>query len=213
MSAVRWLVSVGVTVGLLAGCSLQGADEAKPYVFDTADAAVRVDSPELRAQKQAAGIEDCPAPGGVEVTATRGASELPGITLPCLGGGRAVNLSTLTGMPTVINLWAQNCGPCRQEAPRFQQLHEQAGDQVRVIGLDFQDPRPSYALAFADERGLTYPQIADPEGASRAALRVPGLPMTLFVDAQGVIRHVEFGDVKSGAELRALVAKHLGVTL
>ena len=109
----------------------------------------------------------------------------PRSRLPCLGGGRDVDLAGLTGEPTVLNFWAQTCGPCRQESPLFQQLHE-TGD-VRVLGVDFYDPIPGKALAFADELGLTYPQIADPEAATRAPMRVQGLPMTVFVDEDGKV--------------------------
>jgi thiol-disulfide isomerase/thioredoxin len=198
---------------VLPGCGLEGAEDADPYVFDSDQAGVKVDTPQLRAQKLAAGIEACPEAGPSSATSDVDTDRLPDITLPCLGGGRSVNLSALTGMPTVINLWAQNCGPCRAESPLFQRLHDEAGDRVRVLGLDFLDPRPGYALAFADELGLTYPQLADPDGATRAALRVAGLPMTLFVDTDGVITHVEYGEVKSVAQLRQLVARHLQVTL
>ena len=58
---------------------------------------------------------------------------------------------------------------------------------MRVLGVDFYDPIPGKALAFADELGLTYPQIADPEAATRAPMRVQGLPMTVFVDEDGEV--------------------------
>ena len=35
----------------------------------------------------------------------------------CLGGGREVRLAGLRGKPMMINVWAQWCGPCREEAP------------------------------------------------------------------------------------------------
>jgi thiol-disulfide isomerase/thioredoxin len=130
--------------------------------------------------------------------------------LPCLGGGDFVNLAGL-GSAAVINLWAQYCGPCRTEAPRFQQVHEAADGDVAIIGVDWQDPLPGRAIAFAEEYGLTYPQVADPEAATRAPLRVSGLPVTLFVDADGKVRHAVYGEVESAAELVGLIRTHLGV--
>ena len=91
----------------------------------------------------------------------------------------------------------------------FQQLHE-TGD-VRVLGVDFYDPIPGKALAFADELGLTYPQIADPEAATRAPMRVQGLPMTVFVDEDGQVTHVEYGAVQSPDDLATLVKTYLDV--
>ena len=40
---------------------------------------------------------------------------LPARSLPCLGGGRRVDLSTLKG-PLVINFWNAACAPCRSAA-------------------------------------------------------------------------------------------------
>ncbi len=189
-------------------CSAPVPSEAEPYEFDQRDTAVKVDTPELREQKAAAAIEPCPASDGSATTVERG---LPHLRLPCLGGGRDVDLAGLRGTPTVINLWAQYCGPCRQEAPLFQRFHEAAGDDVAVIGIDWQDTRPGAAIAFADELGLTYPQLADPEAATRAPLRVSALPMTLLVDEQGVVVHTQYTVVTSIGELADLVERKLGV--
>lgn len=198
------------TVLLLAvcACSAPPSSEAEPYKFDQRQAAVKVDTPDLRRQKAAAGIDPCPASDKTTAPVEGG---LPDLTLPCLGGGRSVHLAGLRGTPTVINLWAQYCGPCRTEAPHFQRFHEAAGDAVAVIGIDWQDTRPGAAIAFADELGLTYPLVADPEAATRAPLQVSALPMTLLVDAKGVVVHRQFEVVSSAADLADLVERELGV--
>lgn len=113
----------------------------------------------------------------------------------------------------MLNFWSQTCGPCRTESPILQQVHEAAGDRVRMVGVDWQDPRPSYAIGFAAELGLTYPQVADPEGATRAPLRITALPVTVLVDARGQIVHTETGPVESVQDLTTLISDHLGVTV
>jgi thiol-disulfide isomerase/thioredoxin len=189
----------------LFGCA-DDTTTSSSYSYDPGDAAVDVETAQLRAQKAEADIPDCPMAAG-DAEAVDGG--LPAITLPCLGGGRDVDLAGLTGEPTVLNFWAQTCGPCRQESPLFQQLHE-TGD-VRVLGVDFYDPIPGKALAFADDLGLTYPQIADPEAATRAPMRVQGLPMTVFLDEDGQVTHVEYGAVRSADDLAKLVTSYLDV--
>ncbi len=191
--------------GGLASCS-SNVPKVDPYTYDPGKAAVNVDTAGLRRQKAAAGIENCPA-SSTNPSQRQGA--LPPITLPCLGGGRPVDLAGLTGEPTVLNFWAQTCAPCRQESPLFQALHRTG--KVRVIGVDFYDPLPSRALDFADELGLTYPQLADPDAATRAPLRLAGLPATFFVNAHGVVQHVEYGAVQSSADLARMVSTYLGV--
>lgn len=214
----RWRCGIALAGAALltAACAGTGSSaSSEPYRFHARDASVRVDSPQLRKQKAAAGIESCPvtqrtspAPDG-----SLPDGSLPDVTLPCLGGGRDVNLSGLRGTPLVLNFWSQTCGPCRAESPLFQQVHEAAGDRVRVLGIDWQDPRPAYAIGFADELGLTYPQIADPDGATRAPMRITALPVTVLVNAHGQIVHTEFGAVDSVEELTTLIDDQLGVSV
>jgi len=167
---------------------------------------VDVDTPQLRAIKKEAGVEPC-RPGKATEPATGG---LPELTLDCLGGGADVDLSTLTG-PLVINLWAQWCGPCREELPYFQRLHEEAGDKVQVLGIDYQDTQPEAALELIDEVGVTYPLVADPAGQIRVPFKVRGLPGVVLVDRVGRVTHTEYVVIDSYDQLRDLVREHLGV--
>jgi thiol-disulfide isomerase/thioredoxin len=194
---------------LLAAASCTEAPSTSSYVFNPDASPVKVDTPALRAQKAAAGIDDCPVTTPREEPARD--NGLPDITLPCLGGGRDVHLDGLTGTPAVVNFWAQTCAPCRKESPILQRLHAAAGDRVRVLGIDWQDSQPDQALAFVEYLGLTYPQLADPDAATRGPLQIAGLPLSLFVDAEGTIVHAEYGAITSLQSLSSLVARHLGV--
>ena len=140
---------------------------------------VDVDTAELRDLKDEAGIEDCqdgPGDGG-----------LPDVTLPCLGGGTDVDLSTLRG-PMVVNLWAIWLRAVPQgDADATRQFHEKYGDQVAVLGIDYQDTQPGAALALAQETGVTYPLLADPDGEllEQTELRLAKAPAVPAVDADG----------------------------
>lgn len=172
---------------------------------------IEVDTPALREVKARIGMEDC-EPGAGE--AVEGG--LPELTLPCLGGGPDVELSSLRG-PMVINLWQAFCEPCREEMPALEQFHQQYGDQVPVLGIDFNDVHPDGALALAEETGATYPSVADPGGELMAedtfAVARRGLPAFVFVDADGTVVAQDSGGVESVAEIKAKVAEHLGITL
>jgi len=200
-SAVLLLAACAPT----AGPDGEGSDGQGRFTAD-----VDVDTPELRAAKKEAGIADCPsAPGG---RAAAPEDALPQVSLPCLGGGPDVDLSALRG-PMVVNLWAQWCGPCREELPYYQQLHERGGDRVGILGVDYQDTRPDWALDLLDETGVTYPSVADPGGELRVPLRVRGLPGILFVDGDGRLVHQEFVVIESYEQLAGLVEQHLGVAV
>ncbi|MEJ7834023.1 MAG: TlpA disulfide reductase family protein [Nocardioides sp.] len=168
---------------------------------------IDVDTPKLQEMKAAVGIEDCEAgPGG---------GSLPALTLPCLGGGTSVDLSSLTG-PMVINLWASNCGPCREEMPALQEFHERYGDQVAVLGIDFLDLYPEAAISLAELTGATYPSVADPGGdlQDQDGLRLSGgLPQFILLDAEGEVAHQSAGGIVSVDEVVAMVEEHLDVQL
>lgn len=186
--------------GSLTACSRAG-DVAAP-----GQARVPVDSPQLRQLKAATDVPGC-RPGG-------GGGPLPDLTLPCLGGGRAVDLASLTG-PLVINLWASNCGPCRAEMPAIEAFHRTYGAHVPVLGIDYQDLQPAAALDLARRSGVSYPLVADPGGDINADAPFPvirGIPYFVFVTAAGDVTAVP-GGIDSADDLVALVRDHLGVRL
>lgn len=208
---VRWRGAVAAALLPLALAACSSATPTAPGGGGgglTVD--VDVDTPDLRAQKKAAGVEDCPAPAPGRSAA--GEDALPDVILPCLGGGPDVNLADLRG-PAVINLWAQWCGPCREELPYYQQLHERAGDRVQVLGVDYQDTQPSLALDLVEQTGVTYPLVADPGAQVRVPFKVRGLPGVVFVDEDGAVTHVEYVVVRSYDQLADLVEEHLGVSV
>jgi thiol-disulfide isomerase/thioredoxin len=127
---------------------------------------------------------------------------LPDVTLPCLGSGPDVRLADLRG-PLVINVWAQWCGPCRDEAPYLAALAKSG--KVQMLGIDYDDPRPELAVKFATDEGLTYPHLVDRDKAVQRALKVGGPPLTAFVDKDGAVAFVHRGVLTSQQQLDQLV--------
>ena len=202
---IRAIVVAAVLV--VAGCSASTSTEPESDgpVFGGA-AGQGTSAAELAKVKRAAGIEDCPETGATAKAVEGG---LPSVTLECLGGGRDVLLAAVADQPTVINLWASWCKPCRRELPLFQQL---AGSDVQVLGIDFTDDAPDAALELAQRTGVTYPLLADPTGVLKLDLQVIGLPQTVFVDGQGRIVATERKEFRSYDDLALAVKQHLGVS-
>ena len=198
----RLLVALATVVLLLAGC-----DDDTRFVPGPGPSKVNVDTTELRTLKAEVGMEDCPpGPGG---------GALPAITLPCLGGGSDVDLSSLRG-PLLLSLWQAGCAPCRKEMPALQAFDDQYGDRVPVLGVDFADQYPGSALEEAQKRGVTYPSLADPGGDLQGFdefAKIAGLPTMYFIDADGTIAFQRSGGVESVDEVADLVREHLGVQL
>jgi thiol-disulfide isomerase/thioredoxin len=203
---VRRLLAVLLLAAALAGCS-STPDGVRLGYDPVPPSSVQVDTPALREQKAAAGIEDCvPGPGG---------GELPALELACLGGGTPVDLASLRG-PMIVSFWQVGCAPCQEEMPALQRFDDDHGDAVPVLGVDFADQYPASAIEVMQERGITYPSLADPGGDVQTFpefARIVGMPMLLFVDADGAVAYQKYGGVRSEDELVDLVDEHLGVSL
>lgn len=202
---MRQAVAALLLAAALTACSSDGGR------IDVRPPDVDVDTPALREVKARIGMETCEPGAGEPVE-----GGLPELTLPCLGGGPDVELSSLRG-PMVINLWQANCAPCREEMPALEEFHQRHGDRVAMVGVDFNDVHPDSALALAEETGATYPSVADPGGELMTedafAIARRGLPAFVFVDEDGLVVGQDSGGVDSVDEVRELVSTHLGIEL
>lgn len=102
--------------------------------------------------------------------------------------GDAMTLEDFRGRMVVLNLWATWCAPCRREMPSLDRLQARlGGDQLEVVALS-QDRGDSLEKIreFYDEVGVRHLAIyRDPQASVARALRAPGLPTTIVIDADG----------------------------
>lgn len=139
-----------------------------------------------------------------------GARTLPDLTLDRLDAPGELRLDELRGTPTVVNLWATWCTPCRLELPAFDAVDRATDDDlVRFVGIDIGDDR-SDAEAFVAEVGVAFGQYHDVDSELPAALGATGMPVTAFVAADGEVLEVHTGALDR-AELEARLADHFGV--
>jgi cytochrome c biogenesis protein CcmG/thiol:disulfide interchange protein DsbE len=111
--------------------------------------------------------------------------------------GATYDLSAERGHPVVVNFWASWCVPCRSEFPVIEQgLKTHASDGLTVVGVLFKDSATP-ARTFVDSFGATWPSITDPSGSLATAYRVVAPPQTYFVDASGVIRGMQIGEMST----------------
>ncbi|MER7168015.1 TlpA disulfide reductase family protein [Micromonospora sp. NPDC000207] len=140
-----------------------------------------------------------------------GGQQLPKVALPCFTGAENVSLDQVRG-PVVINVWASWCPPCREELPAFQRLSEQADGRFQVIGVNSRDRRDG-AQSIGEDFGVRFPMLYDQGDSVQQAVGRNVIPMTLFVDADGRIRHTDVSGALDDARLAELVRTHLGVTV
>lgn len=74
--------------------------------------------------------------------------------------GKNWTVATLKGKTTFINLWATWCGPCREELPQVQKLHDQlkGREDIAVITLNVDD-NIGLVEPFLKENKYTFPVL------------------------------------------------------
>lgn len=122
-----------------------------------------------------------------------------------LAGAGVCLAAALSGRPLVINLWATWCGPCRREMPMLMEIAPARRD-VTFLLLN-QGEAAGVVRRYLSASGLPGAHVAlDPAADMGRRLGVAGLPLTIFVGADGLVRRTHIGEI-SRAALDAEVEK------
>lgn len=110
-----------------------------------------------------------------------------------LAGG-VDRLSRFQGRVVILNLWATWCPPCRREMPALQALSDTL-DPARFVVLGVSvDQEPLLAAEYLRAQGIRFAGHFDRGGDSLLPrLSLNGLPATLIIDKDGVVRAAEVG--------------------
>ena len=106
--------------------------------------------------------------------------------------GNTIALSSKFGKPTIINIWASWCPPCREEMPYFLEAYRQYGDKVNFVMINATGSHPDEtaekAQAYLKEAGLTdLPIYYDDQRQNQIAFNAVSLPTTYILNAKGEI--------------------------
>lgn len=127
---------------------------------------------------------------------TRIDKPVPEIDAERYDGTRLV-LSEHIGRPMVINFWASWCVPCRDEQPILESTwRDYAADDVLFVGVNIQDDE-AIGKAYLEEFDVTYPNVKDSNGRVTVNYGVIGLPVTFFVNKQGMVERRYVGAINS----------------
>jgi thiol-disulfide isomerase/thioredoxin len=119
--------------------------------------------------------------------------------------GANITLSELEGTPVVLNFWARTCSHCLIELPYFEAVAQESEGEIKVIAINlgesastvqafFGDYEPIMIVAL-DQNGevfTNYSQEDNPRGY---------IPITCFVDSEGIVKHIKIGAFQSMTEL------------
>ncbi|GGD17683.1 TlpA disulfide reductase family protein [Aureimonas glaciei] len=139
-----------------------------------------------------------------QLVATTEALAAPETSLALLDG-ETTTLSAFRGGPVVVNLWATWCPPCRREMPMLVKAAAERPDTAFVFAN--QGEGPGAIIQYLQRSGLVIPTLVLDQGFALARhYSVQGYPATLFLDADGVLQDIHFGEI-SRETLDAKLAK------
>lgn len=127
--------------------------------------------------------------------------------------GQTITLSEIIhqagrpGKPVVLNFWASWCAPCRVEMPSLQQASLTYNGRVAFLGIN-QGEDIATITDFGNEYAVSYPLLVDPDNEVNRLYEITGLPTTIFIDQDGVVRQVVIG-ILSEAVLQSNVENML----
>lgn len=109
-----------------------------------------------------------------------------------LADGTTFILSEQQGKVILLNFWATWCGPCVREMPAFEKLHGEYEEDVVILAVNCMEDT-EIVDAFLKENGYTFPIAYDTDGSINMRYPTQGIPYTLVIDAEGIIRNIYVG--------------------
>ncbi len=178
------VVIVGSVVGILFATGLVGSQGG-----GTTESGVEIQAVTV--------LQPPPAPerGDLEVGAAVG-KLAPDFEISDFEGVRH-RLSDFRGRPVYVNFWATWCIPCQIELPDIQELLDGHEDELVVIAVNRAEPLGRAADYFANiprldgQQGVSFTVNGlDTDDTLYRTYRGLGMPVSIFIDADGVVTRV-----------------------
>jgi thiol-disulfide isomerase/thioredoxin len=136
------------------------------------------------------------------------------LELPCLDGSTSIDFHQIKG-PIVINIWGSWCEGCRQEMPYFIDLYATPSfksGQIQLLGINVEENSPTSGPDYIKQSGMSWPHLNDVNDQTKAIFG-PGVPVTWFINSQGVVVEKHIGAYKNKQQLFDQVEKAFGIIL
>jgi peroxiredoxin len=121
----------------------------------------------------------------IRINPIKGNKKAPDFSLKDLNG-KEVEIKQFKGKVIFLNFWATWCGPCKEEMPGMEALHQQLKEKnfvMLTISVDYEGIKP--VQEFISKHRYTFPVLLDPKGETLDLFEVKGIPTTFFVDKKG----------------------------
>lgn len=107
------------------------------------------------------------------------------------------------GQGVILSFFASWCVPCRNELPLMNVLAEELkGKGVKVVIVGVKEDYDVIGPLLAELKVSKPIVLSDLHGKISEKYQVRFLPTTFFINADGNVQNISFGEIKNAAELR-----------
>lgn len=110
-----------------------------------------------------------------------------------------LTFSRFQGKVTLMTFWRKRCEECVKNLDILEKLYQRFKDRnftiIALNGDNLNYVPSSKVIEFVKEKGYTYTVLLDDQFIATRAYKVIKIPTTFLIDKEGIIRHIEQGEV------------------
>lgn len=124
--------------------------------------------------------------------------------------GKTQSLSQYRGKIVLLNFWATWCKPCTTEMPAMQATYDRLKDKGFVVLAVNELEDDQKVAEHIKTYGHTFPVLMDKDNRVANLYGVYGLPVTVFIDEQGVMQEYVKGGLLTEQRILDIVQRIRG---
>jgi peroxiredoxin len=115
--------------------------------------------------------------------------------------GEQVSLKDYRGKTVVLNFWQTTCSWCHYQMPFIQKaLDKYESSGLAVLAVNVAESREK-VIEYRDEGNYTLTFLLDSDAKVNTDYCVPGLPATIFINKEGIIKDAKLGAFQTEGEI------------
>ena len=151
--------------------------------------------------------------GGVAVNGWSMGSRVPVVGTPAEDfqlvdlKGKTQSLHDYRGKVVLLNFWATWCKPCTTEMPAMQTTYDRLADRGFVVLAINELEDDAKVREHIRQYGHTFPVLMDRDNKVANQYGVYGLPVSVFIDEQGVVQEYIKGGLLTEQKIHEVVSR------
>ena len=121
--------------------------------------------------------------------------------------GTVQSLSQYRGRIVLLNFWATWCKPCTTEMPAMQESYDKLHDQGFVVLAINELEDEAKVREHITAYGHTFPVLMDRDNRVANLYGVYGLPVSVFIDEQGIVQEYVKGGLLTEQAIQKTVVR------